>query len=152
MVVMPSLDLIISWNDTKIRGSEMENHALKLLKDSVIIKEAQDGQIVVDSEHPQWLKRKRGGPFFICGPGDPEDFLYRGRLRPDGTRDGDQMELIEKMKGTGANCIYLMAVRSHGGDGDKTHNPFIDNDPSKGINSKVLAQWEKWFIDRKSVV
>jgi len=35
MVVMPSLDLIISWNDTKIRGGEMENHALKLLKDSV---------------------------------------------------------------------------------------------------------------------
>jgi CubicO group peptidase (beta-lactamase class C family) len=35
MVVLPSLDLIISWNDTKIRGREMENHALKLLKDSV---------------------------------------------------------------------------------------------------------------------
>ena len=35
MVVMPSLDMIISWNDTKIRGGEMENHALKLLKDSV---------------------------------------------------------------------------------------------------------------------
>jgi len=35
MVVMPGLELIISWNDTKIRGSEMENHALKLLKDSV---------------------------------------------------------------------------------------------------------------------
>jgi len=35
MVVMPSLDLIISWNDTKIQTSEMENYALKLLKDSV---------------------------------------------------------------------------------------------------------------------
>jgi len=35
MVVMPSLDLIVSWNDTKIQASEMENHALKLLKDSV---------------------------------------------------------------------------------------------------------------------
>jgi hypothetical protein len=35
MVVLPGLDLIISWNDTKIRGAEMENHALKLLKDSV---------------------------------------------------------------------------------------------------------------------
>jgi CubicO group peptidase (beta-lactamase class C family) len=39
MVVMPSKDLIISWNDTKIRGSEMENHALKLLKESVIASE-----------------------------------------------------------------------------------------------------------------
>jgi CubicO group peptidase (beta-lactamase class C family) len=114
----------------------------------------QSGQIIVDPEHPQWLKRKGGGPFFMCGPGDPEDFLYRGRLKPDGTRDGDQMELIEKMKNTGANCIYLMAVRSHGGDGDKTHNPFVNNDPRKGINSKVLAQWETWFkeMDENGIV
>ncbi|MCH8121079.1 MAG: hypothetical protein IIC00_15310 [Planctomycetes bacterium] len=154
MVVMPGLGLIISWNDTKIQGSKMENHTLKLLKDSVILSGPQSGQIVVDSEHPQWLKRKGGGPFFMCGPGDPEDFLYRGKLKPDGTRDGDQMELIEKMKGTGANCIYLMAVRSHGGDGDKTHNPFVNNDPRKSINSKVLAQWEGWFteMDKNGIV
>ncbi|MHC4104775.1 MAG: serine hydrolase domain-containing protein [Planctomycetota bacterium] len=36
MVVIPSLDMIISWNDTKIRGAEMENHALKILKDSAL--------------------------------------------------------------------------------------------------------------------
>jgi hypothetical protein len=154
MVVMPGLDLIISWNDTKIRGSEMENHTLKLLKDSMITSGPRMGQIVVDAEHPQWLKRKGGGPFFMCGPGDPEGFLYRGNLRPDGTRDGDQMELIEKMKGTGANCIYLMAVRSHGGDGDKTHNPFVDNNPAKGISPKVLNQWKIWFseMDRSGIV
>lgn len=115
----------------------------------------------------------------MCGPGDPEDFLYRGKLNPDGTRDGDQMALIEKLKGTGANpvrdptrlgegpagvpkgkvsnganCIYMMVVRSHGGDGDKTHNPFIDNDPNKGLNSKVLEQWEEWFdqMDKNDIV
>ena len=143
MVVIPSLELIISWNDTKIRGSEMENHVLKLLKDSVTVTEPMNGQIIVDAERPQWLRRKGDGPFFMCGPGDPENFLYRGRLMPDGTRDGDQTELIEKMKDTGANCIYLMAVRSHGGDGDKTHNPFIDNDPRKGIRVKVKAGNQK---------
>jgi len=154
MVVMPGLDLIISWNDTKIRGSEMENHVLRLLKDSVTTSGPGTGQVIVDPEHPQWLKRKGGGPFFMCGPGDPEDFLYRGKLRPDGTREGDQMKLIEKMKGTGANCIYLMAVRSHGGDGDKTHNPFVDNNPAKGINPVVLEQWEMWFseMDRSGIV
>ena len=154
MVVMPGLDLIVSWNDTKIQGSKMENHALRLLKDSVTISGPRTGQIIVDPEHPQWLKRKGGGTFFMCGPGDPEDFLYRGKLKPDGARDGDQMELIEKMKGTGANCIYLMAVRSHGGDGDKTHNPFMNNDPRKSINAKVLAQWEVWFteMDRNGIV
>ena len=36
MVVMPSLDLIVSWNDAKIRGNKMVNRALKLLKESVI--------------------------------------------------------------------------------------------------------------------
>jgi len=35
MVVVPSMDLIISWNETQIQGSQMENHVLKLLKDSV---------------------------------------------------------------------------------------------------------------------
>ncbi len=112
------------------------------------------GQIIADPEHSQWLKRKDGRPFFMCGPGDPEDFLYRGRIRPDGTRIGDQMELIGKIKGTGANCIYLMAIRSHGGDGDKTHNPFVNHDPAKNINPAVLDQWEVWFteMDKHGIV
>ena len=154
MVVLPGLDLIISWNDTKIKGREMENHTLKLLKDLVRSSASRSGRIVVDPEHPEWLKRSDGRPFFMCGPGDPEDFLYRGKLRPDGTRAGDQMELIEKMKGTGANCIYLMAIRSHGGDGDKTHNPFVNHDPAKGINPVVLDQWETWFaeMDKSDIV
>lgn len=153
MVVMPSLDLIVCWNNTKIEGSEKVNHALNLVEDSIIHSESA-APIVADPEHRQWLKSKDARPFFMCGPGDPEDFLYRGGLRPDGTRDGDQNTLIEKMKGTGANCIYLMAVRSHGGDGDKTHNPFVDHDPSKGINPKVLDQWEKWFaeMDRNGII
>lgn len=147
MVVLPGMDLIISWNDTKIEGREMENHTLKLLVDSVTSTASRNGRIIADVEHPEWLKRSDGRPFFMCGPGDPEDFLYRGKLRPDGTRSGDQVELIDKMKGTGANCIYLMAIRSHGGDGDKTHNPFVNHDPAKGINPAVLDQWETWFAE-----
>ena len=112
------------------------------------------GQIVVDPAHPAWLKYHAGGSFFMCGPGDPEGFLYRGTLRADGTRDGDQMALIEELKGTGANSIYLMAVRSHGGDGEATHNPFIGHDPAKGLNPAVLDQWETWFseMDRHGIV
>jgi len=83
----------------------------------------------------------------MCGPGDPEDFLYRGNRNPDGTRDGDQSSLINKLKATGANCIYLMAVRSHGGDGDHTHNPFIDSDPSNPLDQDILDQWETWFTE-----
>ncbi|UCD50604.1 MAG: DUF4038 domain-containing protein, partial [Phycisphaerales bacterium] len=149
MVVLPSLDLIVSWNNTRIEGRDMENEALKHLVEAVV-----PPRLSVDPEHPQWLRRADGKPFFMCGPGDPEDFLYRGTLNADGTRDGDQIQLIEKLKGTGANCIYLQAVRSHGGDGDATHNPFVDHDPARGINAKVLDQWEQWFaeMDRERIV
>lgn len=105
------------------------------------------GQIIVDPTNPRWLKYNGGGPFFMCGPGDPEDFLYRGSLNADGTRSGDQLTIINKLKGTGANSIYLQAVRSHGGDGSATHNPFINNDPAQGINPAVLDQWETWFTE-----
>lgn len=162
MVVIPGLDLVMSWNDSRVRGREKENQALKLLVEAVVEKSVgstkptgpMKGQIIVDPEHPQWLRRHTVGPFFMCGPGDPEGFLYRGSLNPDGTRNGDQMALIKKLAGTGANCIYLMAVRSHGGDGDRTHNPFIDKNPSKGINTKLLDQWESWFseMDKNGIV
>ncbi|MBN1344172.1 MAG: hypothetical protein JXQ73_15915, partial [Phycisphaerae bacterium] len=156
MIVLPSLDLILCWNDSRIDGSEAENKALQILVGAVSDRPAspQLGQIVVDPDHPRWLRRYGQGPFFMCGPGDPEDFLYRGKLEPDGTRSGDQDALIRKLTGTGANCIYVMAVRSHGGDGDRTHNPFVDHDPAKGLNPKVLDQWETWFaaLDRAGVV
>ncbi len=140
MIVLPSLDLIVSWNDARVDGRDQENGAIRLLLDAVA--------------KPETTAVSPGSPFFLCGPGDPEGFLYRGTLNPDGTRTGDQMALIEKLAPTGANCIYLMAVRSHGGDGDATHNPFLDHDPAKGVNPKVLDQWEQWFeaMDRHGIV
>lgn len=149
MVVLPGLDLIVSWNNTRIEGREKENEALKLLTNAIV-----GHRLKADSEHPQWLGRADGESFFMCGPGDPEDFLYRGTLNADGTRAGDQMQLIEKLKGSGANCIYLQAVRSHGGDGDAMHNPFVNHDPAQGLNPKALDQWEQWFseMDRHGIV
>ena len=166
IVVIPSLDIVVaragrSWQ----RGWGGHYDVLKpfLQPIAASVQEARSKVgtvpplpdfIVADPKHPRWLCRRDGRPFFMCGPGDPEDFLYRGRLNPDGTRSGDQMELIHKLKDTGANCIYLMAVRSHGGDGDRTQNPFIDHDPAKGINPKVLDQWEAWFaeMDKNGIV
>jgi len=34
VVVLPSLDVVVSWNDTRIKGSVMVNHALKRLVDA----------------------------------------------------------------------------------------------------------------------
>jgi len=119
------------------------------------------GQIIVDPNNPAWLvynedKDADGklDPFFMCGPGDPEGFLYRGKLNNDGTRNGDQIEIIDSLKGTGANSIYFQIIRSHGGDGfkdkadptnGKNQNPFINGDPKDGINDNILNQWKHWF-------
>ena len=102
---------------------------------------------MIDPENPRWLKRHGGSHVFICGPGDPEEFLYRGTRNPDGTRAGDQRALIRKLIEHGGNSIYMQAVRTHGGDAkpDTTHNPFIDSVPAKGLDERVLAQWEEWF-------
>ncbi len=131
------------------------------------------GQVIVDPNNPSWLvynkdENKDGlfDPFFLCGPGDPEGFLYRGKRRADGTRDGDQMKLIRKLKENGGNGIYLMAVRTHGGDAwksknenpviypDDKHNPWIDQEPENGLNEKILDQWEEWFteMDKNGIV
>lgn len=103
------------------------------------------GQILVDPAHPARLKRNGGGAVYLCGPGDPEGFLYRGRRLPDGTRDGDQEALIDKLIRHGGNCIYMQAVRSHGGDGQRDHNPFTDSDPARGLSRPILDQWARWF-------
>ncbi|MEX1094959.1 MAG: DUF4038 domain-containing protein [Planctomycetales bacterium] len=169
LVVIPSLDIVVSWNDARVNSREQENEVLANLVAAVREKTSlederktdfdpgatpKNDRVVIDPANPRWLFRKDGRPFFMCGPGDPEDFLYRGRRNADGTRDGDQLAIIRKLAGTGANCLYVQAIRSHGGDGDRTHNPFIDNDPAKGLADKVLDQWAEWFAeaDRHGIV
>jgi hypothetical protein len=114
------------------------------------------GQIIIDPDHPQWLKRHGGRHVFICGPGDPEDFLYLGTRRTDGSRDGDQLQRIQKLIQYGGNSIYMQIVRSPGGDtqGDTTHNPFVDSDPQQGLDDDILEQWQEWFtlIDRHDIL
>jgi hypothetical protein len=104
-----------------------------------------EGGLVVDARYPAWFMVEGGGSHFLCGPGDPEDFLFRGVENPDGTRDGDQEDLIAKIAPTGANGVYVQAVRSFGGDGDATHDPFVGHDPQAGVNEVVLDQWAGWF-------
>lgn len=103
------------------------------------------GQIIVDPDDPAWFAYEGGASYYLCGPGDPEGFLYRGTRNGDGTRDGDQMAIINALAPTGANSIYMVAVRSHGGDGGPTENPFIDSDPANGLDADILSQWEVWF-------
>ncbi len=131
------------------------------------------GQIIIDPDNPGKMVYNKDentdgklDPLFLCGPGDPEGFLYRGKRNPDGTRKGDQMKLIRKLKKHGGNSIYLQAVRTHGGDAktdrknepkiypDDMHNPWIDQDPKKGLNENILNQWDIWFeeMDKNGIV
>ncbi len=152
LTVIPSLSLVVACrgsNGSHTTGSSTSamNQNLKLLVEACppYNPSPPANQIIVDPEHPAWFKYRGGGSFYLCGPGDPEDFLYRGSRNADGTRSGDQMALIGKMAGTGANSIYVQAVRSHGGDGDASHNPFVNSAASGALDEDILNQWEAWF-------
>ncbi len=101
--------------------------------------------LIVDPERPAYFKYAAGASHYLCAAGDPEGFLYRGARQADGTRAGDQPALIQKIAPTGANGMYVMAVRSHGGDGAPDENPFVDSDPARGIDEDILNQWDTWF-------
>ena len=110
----------------------------------------QPGQLIVAGGTPGYLKYNGGRAAFLAGPDNPETFLYLGKLNPDGTRFGGAQEtIIERLGRLGLNafhCIMWRMNRSNiKGEGDDSHSPFIDHDPSKPLNDKVLAQWETWL-------
>ena len=145
LLVLPSHDVVVSWNSSPRPAGMFSAEASEALMEAIAPLNVTADTLHTVKGNKAWLSRSAQKTSIICGPGDPEGFLYRGMRNPDGTRSGDQLDLIHKMAGTRANCIYMIAVRSHGGDGDKTQNPFINNDPSKELNNKLLDQWETWF-------
>ncbi len=127
-----------NWNPTEVTIRESPAH----------------GQIVTDPENRAWFDYAGVGKHFLAGAGDPEDFLYRGELLFDGTRRGDQAKIINSLASAGVNGIYFQAIRSHGGDGDATHNPFLNHDPINGFNEAILNQWQDWIhlLDANGIV
>ncbi|MBR9700980.1 hypothetical protein GOV11_03895, partial [Candidatus Woesearchaeota archaeon] len=104
------------------------------------------GNIVVDPSNPEFLEYADGTPYWLCAPGEPEGFLFQGTKQADGTRlGGGQSDDIARLARTGANGVYIQLVRSHGGDGDVTQNPWIGEQPSGGLDQDILDQWEGWF-------
>lgn len=96
----------------------------------------------------------RGRPLpMICGPGDPEGFLYLEPEAPGATAPQDR--IVRILEETGANGMYVIAVRSHGGDGGADENPFVDPaDPTSGLDGGTLDRWHRWLsaLDRMGVV
>lgn len=116
------------------------------------------GQIIVAGERPGILKINGGKPVYLCGPDNPEDFLFLGKLNVDGTRSGPQMDIIDTLGTSGANAFHFQMTRMRRcnikDEGDDTHSPFIDHDPSRPLNQKVLDQWDTWLgaLEERGVI
>lgn len=109
-----------------------------------------EGQIIVDPDNPAAFARyhETGEPttVFLAGPGDPEDFLYRGSREANGTRIGDQDEIIDRLIAAGANTLFMETYRVPPGDGNETHHPFVDRARLElGLNEDVMQQWQSWL-------
>jgi hypothetical protein len=66
----------------RISGAANSNTIIGPLDDP----DAMPDQVIVVGENPGHLKYNGGGPVFLCGPDNPETFLFIGDLNPDGTR------------------------------------------------------------------
>lgn len=103
-----------------------------------------EGQVYAHTDSPEWLVRD-AGPYFMAGAGDPSDFLYRGALNPDGTRNGDQLDLIRSLAGQGANVMNVVVV--YGAVGEDPRAPWDPDDARRRLNGDVLDQWDLWFTE-----
>ena len=114
------------------------------------------GQIMVDPDNPNqsWLVYNRDNngdgkrdPFFMCGAGEPEEFLYTEGLLPNYVQAN---HVIDRLIASGANGIYFQLVRT-GGDirpgQPALQDPFINHNPNTpGANIDLIRQWKsKWF-------
>ena len=108
------------------------------------------GQIIAVGSNPGYLKYNGGGPAFLCGPDNPETSLFLRDLNPDGTRSNGQQQLvIDRLIKSGANAFHCQMFRMRRcnikDEGDDTHCPFVDFDPSRPLNDAILDQWDGWI-------
>jgi hypothetical protein len=82
--------------------------------------------------------------WFPTGPGDPEDLLCRSAT--------ERTSIINRLHG--GNTLYVMAVKTHGGDGPAGCNPWIRGNPANGLDTAKLDDWYKVLdqADNKGVV
>ena len=112
---------------------------------------AMPGQIIVDPANPRCLKLNGGKRCFLFGAGNPEDFLFFGTRRSNGTRSGGQQEeMIKKIAGTGANTFHMLVMRDsrynlEPGNGAPDANPFVGSDIGGKLSEDILHQWEGWL-------
>ena len=113
---------------------------------------AMPGGLIIAGGNPGYLKYNGGQAVFLAGPDDPETFLYLGTLNSDGTRSGGgQSEIIKRIAASGSNAFHCQIFRMQRcnikREGDDTHCPFVNHNPSQLLNPAVLEQWEGWLTE-----
>jgi len=139
MAVMPSQDIVLSWNDTTLgtRPSDPDplNPVFKYIMEAITNSAPQpmQGQIIVDPEHPgrmvyhEVYQEGRLKPCFFAGPGDPEDFFYN-----------DTTNNLNLLKARGARCTYITAYLDDFGGGS----------PGSGSTfTNTLNAWENYITE-----
>ncbi len=105
----------------------------------ITVKAPPTGSIVVDPNHPAWFTYDGGGPFFMCGPGDPEDFLQIcGRLVRfmESTRFNETAPADGLARG---NTDYVLA------NPGRVYFAYGDSGTSLGLNVQAGGYRVKWF-------
>jgi hypothetical protein len=110
------------------------------------------GQIMVDPNNSSWFVYNRDSngdgkldPFFMCGAGEPEEFLYT-----EGTSYVQANSVIDAISGTGANAVYFQLIRT-GGDirpgQPSKQDPFVDS-TSCAVDTNIIGDWKRKWLDR----
>jgi uncharacterized protein DUF6298 len=99
MVVIPSLDLIIAWNDSKVNSREKENRALKQLVDSVNdkAKSSLPGTLRVHPQNPRYFGDGSGKVIYLTGSHTWNNLVDMGLTDPPKSFDFNKyLDWMEK--------------------------------------------------------
>jgi Protein of unknown function (DUF4038) len=124
--------LLGGQHDAKAQGGTIERNAAPNL-----IMHANGKFLAKNNTSPATL-------WFPTGPGDPEGFLCRTA--------SERTSILNMLNG--GNTLYVMAVKTHGGDGPAGCNPWIGGNPANGLDTAKLNQWYDALdqVDNKGVV
>jgi len=142
IAVMPSQDIVISWNDTLLDTYPADPHPLnpvfQYTMEGITNSSTQPmvGQIIVDPEHPNRMvynevyQDGRLKPCFFAGPGDPEEFFYYNTTNN-----------LNLLKARGARCTYIIAYEQDFGGGS----------PGSGSTfTNTLNTWENYITEMEN--
>ncbi len=139
IAVMPSQNIVISWNDTTLGSRPANPHPLNPVFQNIMTgitntaPQPLTGQVIVDPEHPNRMvyngvyQEGRLKPCFFAGPGDPEDFFYNNPTNN-----------LNLLKARGARCTYITAYLADFGGGSPG---------SVAAFTNTLDAWETYITE-----